>query len=109
VRPIYSATNPGADWKVRRVGLLSRKAVMKMILSLALVALLSLALAAYYGYPYAYSYAAYPSYPDPVYQPQTSVTVAPAFQYHLQSDGMSVVYSWVWIPGAPAPPPPPTP
>ncbi len=66
------------------------------------------------AYPYyAYPYAAYPVYPDPVYapapayQPQTQVSVAPSVQrqvcytsgcYHLQGDGMTVAYSWIWVP-----------
>jgi hypothetical protein len=69
----------------------------------------------YYGYPYA----AYPVYADPVYapapvyQPQTQASVAPAIQrevcytggcYHLQGDGVTVAYSWIWVPAAPAPP-----
>jgi hypothetical protein len=73
----------------------------------------------YYAYPYAYPYAAYPVYPDqvyapaPVYQPQTQVSVAPSIQrevcytggcYHLQGDGVTVAYSWIWVPAAPAPP-----
>ena len=68
------------------------------------------------GYPYyAYPYAAYPVYPDPVYeaapvyQPQTQVSVAPSIQtrvcytggcYHLQGDGVTVAYSWIWVPTA---------
>ena len=75
----------------------------------------------YYGYPYyAYPYYAspyypyaYPMYAEPAYQPQTQVTVAPSVQrdvcytdgcYHLQGDGVTVAYSWVWVPAAPAPP-----
>jgi hypothetical protein len=78
----------------------------------------------YYGYPYypyAYPYASY--YPDPVYVPapvyqqQTQVSVAPSIQrevcypsgcYHLQGDGVTVAYSWVWVPAAPAGPPAPS-
>jgi hypothetical protein len=79
----------------------------------------------YYGYPYySYPYATYPAYADPVYapapayQPQTQVSVAPQIQrevcytggcYHLQGDGVTVAYSWVWVPSAPpAPPAPPS-
>jgi len=76
----------------------------------------------YYAYPYAYPYAAYPVYPDPVYvpapvyQPQMELSVAPLIQrevcytggcYHLQGDGVTVAYSWVWVPTAPAAPPAP--
>jgi hypothetical protein len=41
------------------------------------------------------------------------VTVAPSVQhdvcydtgcYHLQGDGVTVAYQWVWVPGAQAPP-----
>ncbi len=78
----------------------------------------------YYGYPYypyAYPYAS--DYPDPVYasapvyQQQTQVSVAPSIQrevcypsgcYHLQGDGVTVAYSWVWVPAAPAAPPAPS-
>ena len=76
----------------------------------------------YYAYPY-YPYAAYPVYSDPVYgsspayQPETQVTVAPSVRrdvcyntgcYHLQGDGVTVAYQWVWVPASPAPPPPPS-
>jgi len=69
----------------------------------------------YYAYPY-YPYAAYPAYSDPVYvsppvnNPQTQMTVAPSVQrdvcyntgcYHLQGDGVTVAYQWVWVPAAP--------
>jgi hypothetical protein len=52
--------------------------------------------------------------PAPVYQPQTQVSVAPAIQtqvcytggcYYLQGDGVTVAYSWIWVPTAPAAPP----
>ncbi len=71
----------------------------------------------YYGYPY-------PVYPDqvyvpaPAYQPQAQVYVAPSIQrevcytggcYHLQGDGVTVAYSWVWVPAVPAAPPGPPP
>ena len=70
----------------------------------------------YYAYPYEYPY---PVYPDPVYAPapaylpQTQVYVAPSVQrevcyangcYHLHGDGVTVAYSWIWVPAAPAPP-----
>ena len=77
----------------------------------------------YYGYPYGYPYPyPYPVYADPVYvpapvyQPQTQLSVAPSVQrdvcytggcYHLQGDGVTVAYSWVWVPTAPAAPPAP--
>jgi hypothetical protein len=71
----------------------------------------------YYGYPYyGYPYA-YPVYAEPAYQPQTQVTVAPSVQrevcyntgcYHLQGDGLTVAYSWIWVPAAPPPPGPPS-
>jgi len=70
----------------------------------------------YYAYPY-YPYAPYPLYaPGPAYQPQTQAFVAPLVQrqvcfdngcYHLQGDGVTVAYSWVWVPAPPAPPPAP--
>jgi hypothetical protein len=75
-----------------------------------------------YYYPYAYPYATYPVYPDPVYAPapgyqtQGQVSVAPSVQqdvcytggcYHLQGDGVTVAYGWVWVPSAPPPPPAP--
>jgi hypothetical protein len=74
----------------------------------------------YYAYPY--PYAAYSGYPDPVYapapayQPQTQVSVAPSVQrevcytsgcYYLQGDGVTVAYSWIWVPAAPTAPPAP--
>jgi hypothetical protein len=65
----------------------------------------------FYAYPYYYPYPyAYPAYP-PVYQE------APAIQrdvcyaggcYHLEGDGVTVAYRWIWIPSppeAPAAPP----
>jgi hypothetical protein len=71
-----------------------------------------------YPYSYAYPYATYSVYRDPiyvraapVYQPQTQLSVAPSIQrevcytggcYHLQGDGVTVAYSWVWMPTAPA-------
>jgi hypothetical protein len=67
----------------------------------------------YYGYPYyAYPYP-YPVYAEPAYPPQTQVTVAPSVQrevcytggcYHLQGDGVTVAYSWIWVPTVPPPP-----
>jgi hypothetical protein len=75
------------------------------------------------AYPYyAYPYAGYPVYPDPVYapasvyEPQTQVPVAPSIErevcytggcYHLQGDGVTVAYVWIWVPAAPAAPPAP--
>jgi hypothetical protein len=64
-----------------------------------------------------------PAYPDPiyapapVYPPQTQVSVAPSVQrqvcypsgcYYLYGDGVTVAYSWKWVPAAPAAPPTPT-
>jgi len=78
----------------------------------------------YYAYPYAaYPIYADPVYPDPVYapapvyQPQTQLSVAPSSQtqvcytggcYYLRGDGVTVAYSWVWVPAAPAAPPAPS-
>jgi hypothetical protein len=59
-----------------------------------------------YYYPYPYTYPAHP----PVYQE------APAIQrevcyvggcYHLEGDGVTVAYRWIWIPSPPEPPPAP--
>src|SRR5258705_2345139 len=78
----------------------------------------------YYADPYyAYPYATYPAYADPgyapapAYQPQPQVSVAPppiqpevcylGGCYHLQGDGVTVAYSWVWVPAAPSAPPAP--
>ena len=73
-----------------------------------------------YAYPpYAYPYPVYqePVYlPGPSYQPETQMSVAPPVQrevcyvggcYHLQGDGVTVAYQWVWVPSVPAPPPGP--
>jgi hypothetical protein len=74
---------------------------------------------AYPYYDYGYPYPAY--YSDPAYVPapvyQSQVAVAPALQapvcytggcYYLHGDGVTVAYSWVWVPAAPpAPPAPP--
>jgi len=70
----------------------------------------------YYAYPYA-TYPGYPVYaPAPVYESQTQVPVAPSIQrevcytggcYHLQGDGVTVGYVWIWVPAAPAVPPAP--
>lgn len=63
-----------------------------------------------YYYPYPYMY---PAYPPPVYE-----QAPPAVQrdvcyvegcYHLEGDGVTSAYQWIWIPSAPAPPPPPPP
>ena len=65
----------------------------------------------YYAYPY-------PVYPDTVYapayapaaayQPQVQREVCyPSGCYHLQGDGVTVAYSWIWVPAVPAPPPAP--
>ena len=64
-----------------------------------------------YAYPYVY-----PVYSAPVYQQQPQVTVAPSVQrevcyvggcYHLEGDGVTVAYQWIWVPSTPAPPPGP--
>jgi len=74
----------------------------------------------YYPYPYyPYPYAAYPGYPAyapaPVYESQP-VPAAPSIQrevcytggcYHLQGDGVTVAYVWIWVPAPPAAPPAP--
>ena len=68
----------------------------------------------YYPYYYPYPYA-YPAYSEPVYQ-QQQLTAAPSIQrevcyvggcYHLQGDGVTVAYQWIWVPTPPAPPPGP--
>jgi hypothetical protein len=71
--------------------------------------------APYYAYPYA-PYPVYPEAvytPEPAYQPQAGAYVAPSVQreacypngcYHLQGDGVTVAYSWIWVPAVPAPP-----
>ena len=74
---------------------------------------LGTALAApYYAYPYPYPVDAAPVYaPAPAYQ--TQGYVAPSVQrevcyvggcYHLQGNGVTVAYQWVWVPSAPPPP-----
>jgi hypothetical protein len=64
------------------------------------------------AYPYyAYPYPAYPDYPNTVYAPastyQPQASVAPSVQrevcypsgcYYLQGDGVTVAYSWIWVP-----------
>jgi hypothetical protein len=67
----------------------------------------------YYAYPYA-AYPGYPAYaPAPVYESQ-QVPMAPSIQrevcytsgcYHLQGDGVTVAYVWIWVPAPPAGPP----
>ena len=62
----------------------------------------------YYPYPY-------PAYSTTVYAPEPT---AAAVQrnvcyaegcYHLQGDGVTIPYQWIWVPSAPPPPPaPPT-
>jgi hypothetical protein len=73
----------------------------------------------YYGYPYAYPYGYPYAYGDPgaysapvTYQTAAPPTAAiqreacyPSGCYHLQGDGVSVPYQWVWVPAAPAAPP----
>jgi hypothetical protein len=67
--------------------------------------------APYYGDPYPV-YAAPPAYePAPAYQAR--VSAAPPVVcyvggcYHLQGNGVSVPYQWIWVPAVPAPPPGP--
>jgi len=74
--------------------------------------------APFYAYPY-YPYA----YPYPAYAPPLYMT-PPAYQsqlylgppaprevcyvggcYHLEGDGMTTAYRWVWVPNVPAAPP----
>ena len=74
---------------------------------------LGAALAApYYAYPYPYPYPVYA--PGPTYQ--APVYAAPSIRrqvcytggcYHLQGDGVTVPYQWIWVPAVPAPPPGP--
>ena len=79
----------------------------------------------YYAYPYpyaAYPYGAYPygyPFPGPVIYEQVPVPAPPLVQrdvcyehgcYHLDGDGVTQPWQWVWIPAArPAPPAPPPP
>jgi hypothetical protein len=73
--------------------------------------------AQYYAYPNPV-YAAPPAYgPSPAHQaPPPAAHVPPVASpvfchvggcFHLQGDGVSVPYQWVWVPSAPAMPPPP--
>jgi hypothetical protein len=75
---------------------------------------LGASLAAPYYYPYAYSYP-YPTYAGPAYSPAPTYQAYAAPQvtrevcytggcYHLQGDGVTAAYQWVWIPAVPAPP-----
>jgi hypothetical protein len=68
------------------------------------------ALAPWYYPPYPYPF------PYPVYvQPQEYIQAPPrdvCYEggcYHLNGDGVTVAYQWVWIPNAPSGPPPPPP
>src|SRR5207244_2560254 len=68
----------------------------------------------YFGYPAS----AYPSdspvSAEPPYPSQTQVAMSPSIQrdvcysagcYRLRGDGVTIPYSWVWVPAAPALPP----
>ena len=65
----------------------------------------------YYASPYAYPYPAYaaPLYmPPPSYQSQLYLSPPPQREvcyvggcYHLEGDGISVAYRWVWVPTVP--------
>lgn len=69
----------------------------------------------YYAYPYAYPYPAYsaPLYvPPPSYSSQLYLSPPPQREvcyvggcYHLEGDGTSVAYRWVWVPTVPPAPP----
>jgi hypothetical protein len=67
--------------------------------------------APYYAYPYPYPYPLYappPAYQAPVYA-APSVTREVCYTggcYHLQGDGVTVPYRWVWEPAVPTAPPP---
>jgi len=70
---------------------------------------------AYPYYPYAYPYPAYapPLYMNsPSYQSQLSLSPPAPREvcyvggcYHLEGDGMTTAYRWVWVPNVPAAPP----
>jgi hypothetical protein len=77
---------------------------------------LGAALAAPYYYPYPYyAYQGGPVYaPAPAYQTQAYVTRPVQREvcyvggcYHLQGDGVTAAYQWIWLPNAPPPPPGP--
>jgi hypothetical protein len=66
----------------------------------------------YYPYPYAYQGDSGPVYaPAPAYQTQ-AYAARPVQRevcyvggcYHLQGDGVTVAYQWIWLPNAPPPP-----
>jgi len=71
----------------------------------------------YYAYPYPYvvevpaTYESAPAYQAPAYAPppvQREVCYVGGC-YHLQGNGVTTAYQWVWVPSVPAPPPgPPT-
>ena len=77
----------------------------------------SYAYPSYYPYPYAYPVYSAPVYSaPPVYQQQSQLTLSPSIQrdvcyvggcYHLEGDGVTVAYQWIWVPIPPAPPPAP--
>jgi hypothetical protein len=61
-----------------------------------------------YYYPYPYTY---PVYPPPVYEQtppdvQRDVCFVEGC-YHLEGDGVTAAYQWIWIPSPPVPPPAP--
>jgi uncharacterized protein DUF4124 len=63
------------------------------------------------------TYASPPAYPPPPPEPTLSVAPAPMQRvveyphgrYELRGDGITVPYTWVWIPNPPPPPPMPSP
>jgi len=64
----------------------------------------------FYAYPYYYPYPdMYPTYP-PVYQEAPPIQRDVCYVggcYHLEGDGVTVAYRWIWIPNPPEPPPAP--
>src|SRR5262245_25508777 len=66
----------------------------------------------FYAYPYYYPYPdMYPTYP-PVYQEAPPIQRDVCYVggcYHLEGDGVTVAYRWIWIPNPPEPPPAPPP
>jgi len=66
----------------------------------------------FYAYPYYYPYPdMYPTYP-PVYQQAPPIQRDVCYAggcYHLEGDGVTVAYRWIWIPNPPEQPPAPPP
>jgi hypothetical protein len=64
----------------------------------------------FYTYPYPV-YAAPADVQTPVYEaPASAAPTVVCYVggcYHLQGNGVSTPYQWVWVPAAPAPPPGP--